>query len=106
MHPKPPRPDLTRLSDHEKDRLVGMLLARLDAVEARLGISSQNSSKLPSSVGLATRTRSSHAASNRKAGAQVGTEGRRSSASPSQPIPSAPNANAIAAIGRCRSTRH
>ncbi|WP_426105399.1 DUF6444 domain-containing protein, partial [Massilia sp. TSP1-1-2] len=49
MPPKPPRPDLTNLSDQDKDRLIDALFARLDAVEAKLGMNSQNSSKPPSS---------------------------------------------------------
>ncbi|WP_166877049.1 hypothetical protein [Massilia mucilaginosa] len=41
MPPKPPRPDLTQLSDTDKDRLIDALFARLDAVEAKLGMNSE-----------------------------------------------------------------
>jgi len=75
MPPKPPRPDLTHLSDQDKDRLIDALFARLDAVEARLGMNSQNSSKPPSSDGLAKKTRSLRGTSDKKAGAQDGHKG-------------------------------
>ncbi|NHZ66961.1 DUF6444 domain-containing protein [Massilia genomosp. 1] len=55
MPPKPPRPDLTQLSSAEKDWLIDALFARLDAVEATLGMTSENSSKPPSSDGLAKK---------------------------------------------------
>lgn len=54
MPPKPPRLNLTELSHEDKDRLIDALFARLDAVEAKLGMNSANSSKPPSSDGLAT----------------------------------------------------
>ena len=76
MPPKPPRPDLTHLSDQDKDRLIDALFARLDAVEARLGMNSQNSSKPPSSDGLARKTRSLRGTSDKKAGAQDGHKGK------------------------------
>ena len=76
MPPKPPRPDLTHLSDQDKDRLIDALFARLDAVEARLGMNSQNSSKPPSSDGLANKTRSLRGTSDKKAGAQDGHTGK------------------------------
>ncbi|MEC5164277.1 IS66 family transposase, partial [Janthinobacterium sp. CG_S6] len=75
MPPKPPRPDLTHLSEQDKDRLIDALFARLDAVEARLGMNSQNSSKPPSSDGLAKKTRSLRGTSDKKAGAQDGHKG-------------------------------
>lgn len=75
MPPKPPRPDLTHLSDEDKDRLIDALFARLDAVEARLGMNSQNSSKPPSSDGLAKKTRSLRGTSDKKAGGQDGHKG-------------------------------
>jgi transposase len=75
MPPKPPRPDLTHLSDQDKDRLIDALFARLDAVEARLGMNSQNSSKPPSSDGLAKKTRSLRGTSDKKAGGQEGHKG-------------------------------
>lgn len=54
MPPKPPRRDLTQ-SDTDKDRLIDALVARLDAVEARLRMNSQNSGKPPSSEGFAQK---------------------------------------------------
>jgi transposase len=53
-----PRPDLTQLSDTDTDRLIDALFARLDAVEAKLGMNSDNSSKPPSSDGLVKKTNS------------------------------------------------
>ncbi|MBC7452288.1 MAG: IS66 family transposase, partial [Massilia sp.] len=58
MPPKPFRPDLTQLSDTDKDRLVDALFASLDAIEAKLGMNSDNSSKPPSSDGLTKKTSS------------------------------------------------
>ncbi|MFM9435419.1 hypothetical protein ACFDR9_002488 [Janthinobacterium sp. CG_23.3] len=74
MPPKPPRPDLTHLSEQDKDRLIDALFARLDAVEARLGMNSENSSKPPSTDGLAKKkkTQSLRGSSDKKAGAQEG----------------------------------
>lgn len=75
MPPKPLRPDLTQLSETDKDRLIDALFARLDAVEAKLGMNSDNSSKPPSSDGLAKRTSSLRESSGKKAGGQKGRKG-------------------------------
>lgn len=75
MPPKPPRPDLTQLSETDKDRLIDALFARLDAVEAKLGMNSDNSSKPPSSDGLAKQTSSLRESSGKKAGGQKGRKG-------------------------------
>ena len=75
MPPKPPRPDLTQLSDTDKDRLIDALFARLDAVEAKLGMNSDNSSKPPSSDGLAKKTSSLRESSGKKVGGQKGRTG-------------------------------
>ncbi|PIL41165.1 IS66 family transposase [Massilia psychrophila] len=75
MPPKPPRPDLTQLSDTDKERLIDALFARLDAVEAKLGTNSDNSSKPPSSDGLAKKTSSLRESSGKKVGGQKGRKG-------------------------------
>lgn len=78
MPPKPPRPDLTKLSDADKDWLIDALFARLDAVEAKLGMNSENSSKPPSSDGLAKKpqkTTSQRGKSDKKVGGQPGHRG-------------------------------
>ncbi|MBJ7314042.1 hypothetical protein H7U20_28190, partial [Rugamonas sp. CCM 8940] len=43
------------MSDADKDWLIDALFARLDAVEAKLGMNSENSSMPPSSDGLAKK---------------------------------------------------
>jgi len=45
MPPEPPRPNLTHQYDTDKYRLIDALFARLDAVDVRLGMTSENSSK-------------------------------------------------------------
>ena len=77
MPPKPPRRDLSRLTDEQKDLLIEALFARLDAVEAKLGLNSENSSKPPSSDGLAkpNKTSSLRGKSEKKAGGQPGHKG-------------------------------
>lgn len=75
MPPKPPRLNLTQLSHEDKDRLIDALFARLDAVEAKLGMNSENSSKPPSSDGLAKKTSSLRASSGKPAGGQKGRKG-------------------------------
>ncbi|MFC3375143.1 IS66 family transposase [Rugamonas sp. CCM 8940] len=78
MPPKPPRPDLTKLSDADKDWLIDALFARLDAVEAKLGMNSENSSMPPSSDGLAKKpkkTSSLRGKSDKKVGGQPGHKG-------------------------------
>jgi len=75
MPPKPPRRDLSRLTDEQKDLLIEALFARLDAVEAKLGMNSENSSKPPSSDGLAKKTASLRESSGKPAGGQKGRKG-------------------------------
>lgn len=75
MPPKPKRPDLSRLSDTDKDNLIVTLFARMEALEARLGMNSDNSSKPPSSDGLAKKTNSLRESSGKKAGGQKGRKG-------------------------------
>ena len=77
MPPKPPRADLTQLSHADKDRLIDALFARLDAVEAKLGMNSENSSKPPSSDGLAKKPKTSslRGKSDKAVGGQPGHKG-------------------------------
>lgn len=77
MPPKPPRADLTHLSHADKDRLIDALFARLDAVEAKLGMNSGNSSKPPSSDGLAKKPKTSslRGKSGKAVGGQPGHKG-------------------------------
>ena len=75
MPPKPPRINLTELSHEDKDRLIDALFARLDAVEAKLGMNSENSSKPPSSDGLGKKTTSLRESSGKPAGGQKGRKG-------------------------------
>ena len=77
MPPKPPRPDLTQLSHQDKDRLIDALFSRLDAVEAKLGMNSQNSRKPPSSDGLTKKQKTSslRGKSDKAVGGQPGHKG-------------------------------
>ena len=77
MPPKPLRLNLTGLSHEDKDRLIDALFARLDAVEAKLGMDSENSSKPPSSDGLAKKqkTTSLRGKSDKTVGGQPGHKG-------------------------------
>jgi len=77
MPPKPPRPDLTQLSDTDKDRLIDVLFERMDALEAKLGMNSQNSSKPPSSDGLTKKPKTSslRGKSGKAVGGQPGHKG-------------------------------
>ena len=59
----------------EKDALILMLLARLEVLESLVRKDSHNSSKPPSSDGLAKKTRSLRGASDKKVGGQIGHEG-------------------------------
>ena len=72
MPPKPKRPDLSRLPHTDKDDLIVTLFARM---EAKLGINSENSSKPPSSDGLAKKTSSLRESSGKKVGGQKGHKG-------------------------------
>lgn len=78
MPPKPPRPDLTQPSDTDKDRFIDVLFARVGALEAKLGMNSQNSSKPPSSDGLAKKQKTSslRGKSGKAVGGQPGHKGR------------------------------
>ena len=75
VSPKQPRPDVTQLSNIDKDRLIDALFARLDVAEAKLGTNNDNSSKPPSSDGLAKKTNSLRESSDNKAGGQKGRKG-------------------------------
>ena len=68
-------PDLTRLSETDKDRLIAALFARVDTVEAKLYMKSDNSSKPPLSDVLARQTSSLRESSGKKAGGQKGRKG-------------------------------
>ena len=69
------QPDLSGLSHGEKDILILTLLARLDALESKVNKDSHNSSKPPSSDGLAKKTRSLRESSGKSVGGQVGHKG-------------------------------
>lgn len=79
-------PDLSSLSHEQKDELIRMLFpliekvrqltARVEELEARLSKDSHNSSKPPSSDGLAKKTRSLRVASGKKPGGQAGHAGK------------------------------
>jgi transposase len=76
-------PDLSLLSHEQKDELIRMLVdkveqlvARVAELEARLSKDSHNSSKPPSSDGLAKKTRSLRVASGKKPGGQAGHPGK------------------------------
>lgn len=68
MVKKQPPPDLSALTNAEKDALILTLLARLEALESMVRKDSHNSSKPPSSDGLGKKTRSLREASGKKAG--------------------------------------
>jgi hypothetical protein len=69
---KTPPPDLSKLSEAEKDAMILSLLARLDALEQILYKASHNSSKPPSSDGLAKKTVSLRQPSGKLPGGQIG----------------------------------
>jgi transposase len=82
MVQKLPRPDFSTLSEADKDRLiialfeqVDALLARVETLEAQVRKNSSNSSKPPSSDGLAKKTRSLRASSGKPPGGQAGHKG-------------------------------
>lgn len=68
-------PDLSVLSHEEKDTLILSLFARLDALESKVNKTSQNSSKPPSSDGLAKKTSSLREPSGKPPGGQAGHKG-------------------------------
>jgi transposase len=76
------RPDLSTLSEADKDRLIialfeqgDALLARVETLEAQARKNSSNSSKPPSSDGLAKKTRSLRESSGKAPGGQAGHKG-------------------------------
>ena len=76
-------PDLSTLTSDQKDELIRQLAARLSELEARLAElearlskNSHNSSKPPSSDGLAKKTQSLRQPSDKKAGGQAGHPGQ------------------------------
>ena len=76
-------PDLSLLSHEQKDALIRLLFeqvreltARVAELEARLSKDSHNSSKPPSSDGLAKKTRSLRTSSGKKGGGQAGHRGK------------------------------
>lgn len=75
MVKKPPLPDLSALTNSEKDALILTLLARLDARESKVNKDSHNSGKPPSSDGLTKKTCSLRESSGKKAGGQIGHKG-------------------------------
>ena len=90
MPPKPPYLNLTELSHEDKDRLIDALFARLNAVEAKRGMDSENSSKPPSSDVLAKKTTSLRESSGKPAGGQKGRKGTtlRQAEQPDDAVPS------------------
>ena len=72
------RPDLSKLSHEEKDALIYGLLARLEELERRIGLNSNNSSKPPSSDGLKKppRVNNQREPSGKKSGGQEGNAGK------------------------------
>lgn len=75
MAKKTPAPDLSILSNEEKDSLILSLLARLDALESKINKTSHNSSKPPSSDGLSKKTNSLREPSGKPPGGQSGHKG-------------------------------
>jgi transposase len=82
MPPKLPRPDLSTLTEAQKDVLIMALFdqidalwARVDALETQVRKNSGNSSKPPSSDGLGKKTRSLRESSGKKPGGQAGRKG-------------------------------
>jgi transposase len=69
-------PDISTLSSHQKDELIRQLRARIAELEARLTKNSHNSSKPPSSDGLAKKTQSLRQPSGKKPGGQAGHPGQ------------------------------
>jgi transposase len=72
------RPDLSKLTSDEKDALIYALLERVEELERRLGLNSNNSGKPPSSDGLKKepRSKSLREPTGKKSGGQAGHEGK------------------------------
>ena len=68
--------DLSTMISDQKDELIRQLFARLAELEGRLSKNSHNSSKPPSSDGLAKKTQSLRQTSGKKAGGQAGHPGQ------------------------------
>lgn len=83
-------PDLSTLTSDQKDELIRQLAARVAELEARLSKNSHNSSKPPSSDGLAKKTQSLRQPSGKKAGGQAGHPGQtlKRTSEPDEIIPS------------------
>ncbi|WP_229423732.1 IS66 family transposase [Massilia frigida] len=66
------------MSHEDKDRLIEMLFARMEALEAKLGMNSENSSKPPSSDGLGKKPKTSslRGKSDKAVGGQTGHKGK------------------------------
>lgn len=82
MVQKLPRPDLSTLSEADKDKWiialfeqVDALLTRVEMLETQVCKNSRNSSKPPSSDGLAKKTRSLRESSGKAPGGQAGHKG-------------------------------
>lgn len=88
MATKLPCPDLSGLTHEEKDILIVTLLARLEVLESKVNKKSHNSSKPPSSDGLAKKTRSLRESSGKPPGGQAGHKGTtlKQAAQPTQTI--------------------
>jgi transposase len=71
------RPDLSKLSNDEKDSFIVALLERIEELERRLGLNSANSGKPPSSDGFKKPSRviNQREKTGRKSGGQAGHEG-------------------------------
>lgn len=70
-------PDLSKLTDSEKDALIHALVARVEELERRLGLNSSNSGKPPASDGFKKpcRVNNQREKTGRKSGGQEGHEG-------------------------------
>ncbi len=68
--------DILTLTSDQKDELIRQITARLSELEARLSKNSHNSSKPPSSDGLAKKTQSLRQPSGKQAGGQAGHPGQ------------------------------
>ncbi|MHB1267521.1 MAG: DUF6444 domain-containing protein [Acidithiobacillus ferriphilus] len=79
-------PDILTLTSDQKDDLIRKLLARVQKLEAQLSKDSHNSSKPPSSDGLAKKTQSLRRPSGKKAGGHSGKTLQRTS-TPDEVVP-------------------